>query len=68
MIDYVLAHFDEESKRAVFVSEKVENGPPGMTARYSLTFTSEDSFEELFEIATAGQDLQALIRNSWARR
>ena len=68
VINYVLAHFDEESKRAVFVSEKIENGPPGMAARYSLIFTSEDSFEELFEIASSGQDLEVLIRNSWTRR
>ena len=68
VIDYVLAHFDEEMKRAVFVSEKIENGTPGMTARYTLTFTSEDAFEELFEIASSGHDLEVLIRNSWARR
>ncbi len=68
VIDYVLASFDEESHRAVFVSERIENGTPGMTARYSLTFTSEDSFEEIFEVASSGQDLQVLIENSWTRR
>lgn len=67
VIRYVLASEDESEGRMVFVSEDVENAPPGFRARYIITRASSDRFEEVFEIANPGADFSELIRNNWTR-
>jgi len=67
VIRYVLASEDEEAGRLVFLSEDVENAPPGFRARYIITRQNADQFEEVFELADPGKDFAELIRSNWTR-
>jgi hypothetical protein len=53
--------------RFVFVSEAIENVEPGFRARVTLTATSGDSFDEVFELAHAGKDFEPILKNRWMR-
>ncbi len=66
-IRYVLTSQDMEARRFIFVSEDVENAPPGFRARYTITFRNDDEFEEVFEVADPGKDFTELIRSDWSR-
>jgi hypothetical protein len=56
----------------MFASEVFENLPSSMKARESYTFTSSDTFEEVFEIAEDGVTFQIYSHNTltraWRRR
>ena len=45
-----------DDKTIVFVSEAIENIPPGYRARETYTILSRDEFTERFEIAEPGKD------------
>ena len=67
VIRYVLTSDGQETGRLVFLSEDVENAPPGFRARYIITRGNADEFEEVFEVANPGEDFGELIRNNWTR-
>ena len=48
----------EEGKPLVFVSEAIENIPPGWRARETYTILSADEFTETFELAEPGKDFE----------
>lgn len=47
-----------DDKTIVFVSEAIENIPPGYRARETYTILSRDEFIERFEIADPGKDFE----------
>lgn len=47
-----------DEKTIVFVSEAIENIPPGYRARETYTILSSDEFRERFEIAEPGKDFE----------
>jgi hypothetical protein len=47
-----------DDKTIVFVSEAIENIPPGYRARETYTILSRDEFTERFEIAEPGKDFE----------
>lgn len=47
-----------DDKTIVFVTEAVENIPPGYRARETYTILSRDEFMERFEIAEPGKDFE----------
>ncbi len=47
-----------DNKRLVFVSEAIENIPPGYRARETYTILSPDEFTERFEISEPGKDFE----------
>ena len=47
-----------DDKTIVFVSEAIENIPPGYRARETYTILSRDEFNERFEIAEPGKDFE----------
>jgi hypothetical protein len=53
--------------KMIFVSEASENAPPGLRARLTYEKVSDDEFNEIFELAMPGKDLQVMIRNHWTR-
>jgi len=53
--------------KMIFVSEASENAPPGLRARLTYEKVSDDEFNEIFELAMPGKDLQVMIRNRWTR-
>jgi hypothetical protein len=64
---YAMSTNTENPNTFTFVSEHIENAPPGMRARYTITKVSDDKFTEKFEIAGPGKDFSVLITNTWAR-
>jgi hypothetical protein len=53
--------------RWVFVSESSESTPEGTRVRLTYLFQGNDRFEELFEVAWPGKELEVYVRNRWAR-
>jgi hypothetical protein len=47
-----------DDKTIVFVSEAIENIPPGYRARETYTIVSRDEFTERFDIAEPGKDFE----------
>jgi hypothetical protein len=53
--------------RVVFTSESIENIPAGFRARETYVFSSNDQFEEIFEIAEPGKDFEVYSRSKLTR-
>ena len=51
---YVLEPIVPGSQKLVFVTEAIENMPPGWQARTTLEILSPDSFRESFDLAWPG--------------
>ena len=47
-----------DDETIVFVSEAIENIPPGYRARETYTIVSRDEFTERFDIAEPGKDFE----------
>jgi hypothetical protein len=64
---YVLRYRCEvETMSFVCTTEEVESGA-GMRGRLTVTITDRYRFEERFELASPGQDLQLYFTNRWTR-
>jgi hypothetical protein len=53
---YKLDSISHDKKYIVFISEAIENIPPGFTARETYIILNENEFIERFEIAEPGKD------------
>lgn len=53
--------------RLVVDSEAIENIPPGFRARETYVFSSENAFDEVFEIAEPNADYQTYSHNRFTR-
>ena len=67
VIQYVQDGESSEGKLA-FVSEAMENTPPGWRARESYVVHGPDEFEEVFELAQAGKPFEVYSRTRLKRR
>jgi hypothetical protein len=52
----------------VFLSESIENIPPGWRARETYRILSENEFVETFELATPGKEKFALYSENHFKR
>ena len=66
VIQYV-QESDSSSGTLVFVSEAMENTPPGWRARESYVVHGPDEFEEVFELAQAGKPFEVYSRTRLKR-
>lgn len=64
---YILDSLASSDSVFVFITEAVENGPPGMRARTTITIVSDDEFTEGFELAMPGKDFSGCITTRWTR-
>ena len=64
---YVLDSVSEDGKEFVFVTEHIENGPPGMSARLVLKIEGGDVFSERFELSMGGGEYSCMITNMMKR-
>jgi hypothetical protein len=55
---YAAEPVEGNAKRVVFVSEAIENIPPGWRARETYAFLSNDEFTETFELAEPGKEFE----------
>jgi hypothetical protein len=64
---YVLRSTCEtEPRRFVCTAESIESGP-GMQARLTVEISDAYSFDETFELASPGEELQVYFTNTWTR-
>jgi hypothetical protein len=57
-VNTYVQHPTGDDKTIVFVSEAIENIPPGYRARETYTILSRDEFTERFEIAEPGKEFE----------
>lgn len=55
-----------EPRRFVCTAENIESGP-GMQARLTIEIRDPYHFEEIFELASPGDELQVYFTNTWTR-
>ena len=64
---YVLESSTIDNTKLVFVTEAIENIPPGWRARTALEILSEDSFRETFELSGPDKGWTCYITNELHR-
>lgn len=64
---YLLESQSEDGKTMVFVTEKVENGPPGLGARLTYTLLGDDELRVLFELKWPGKEFETCNENHLRR-
>jgi hypothetical protein len=64
---YVIDSLSADNKTMIFVSEAIENIPPGWRARLSFRIQNENEFHETFELAAPGKDFSIFLENKWTR-
>ncbi len=65
---YVLDSIQDDGKTFVFVTENIENIPPGWRARTTYRILNEDEFTETFDLAGPEKDFDCYIENHLRRR
>lgn len=58
---YTLTEIGPEAKTLTFVTEAVENGPPGLRARLVIHLDDPGSIREQFDLAFPGKDFAACV-------
>jgi len=65
--ELVMKKISPDSATFIFVSEKMENLPPGFRGRLTYIIQNENEFTEKFELAPPGGDFQPFTNNYWKR-
>jgi hypothetical protein len=65
---YVLERAPADGKTFVFVSEAIENIPPGFRARLTYRVLDPDSFEQTFDLASPGQEFTCYSKGVMKRQ
>ena len=65
---YVLDSLVWQRKALVFLTESIENIPPGWRARITCTITNDDEFIEVFELAGPEKDFEVYVENRFRRK
>lgn len=60
-------HYVQEGSSLTFVTESIENIPPGWRARETYVLTGADSLEETFELAGPGRNFEVYSRSRLTR-
>ena len=64
---YLLDSLSTDNKTMIFITESIENLPPGFRARLSFFIKNENEFSEKFEIAAPEKEFKLYIENFWTR-
>jgi len=64
---YVLDKLAKDSQTISFVTEAIENIPPGWKARETYRILSPDEFVEVFELAPPGKEFELYTENRFQR-
>jgi hypothetical protein len=65
---YVCAALEADGKTFVFLSEAIENLPPGFKARLTYRILDENSFEQTFDLAPPGQEMSCYSKGVMTRK
>ena len=64
---YILEKLAEADQSISFVTEAIENIPPGWKARETYRILSQDEFVEVFELAAPGKEFELYTENRFQR-
>ena len=64
---YILEKLAEDGQSISFVTEMIENIPPGWKARETYRIISPDEFVEVFELAPLGKEFELYTENRFQR-
>ncbi len=64
---YILDRLAPDGKTIVFVTESMENLPPGFHARKTYRILNSNEFTDTFELAPPGQDLEVYVETHLRR-
>jgi len=64
---YILEKLAEDGQSISFVTEMIENIPPGWKARETYRIISPDEFIEVFELASPYKDFELYTENRFQR-
>ena len=65
---YVLDAVSEDGKTFTFVTESIENIPPGWRARVTYTFSDDNLLSVVFDLAAPGKELKQCAKNHLKRK
>lgn len=65
---YRLESISSDGKTMVFISEAIENIPPGFKAKETYNFTGEGKFTETFELAEPGKEFEVYTKTDFAKK
>jgi len=68
VVQYVLDSLSADSTTIVFVSESIENAPPGWRAKEQFEIIGDDEFIELFKLAPPGGEFEAYWETHLTRK
>ena len=65
---YVMDSLTSDAKTFVFLSESIENIPPGWRAKSTYKILNEKEFLQIFELAEPGKDFEVYSENHLKRK
>jgi hypothetical protein len=65
---YVLDTLSSDGKTFIFLSESIENIPPGFRAKVTYRILNQDEFLWIFELAAPGKELECYSQNHLNRK
>ncbi len=65
---YVLEEISQDGKKLVWVTEAIENIPPGWRARETYLIKGPNEFTEEFDLAEPGHDFEPYTQSEFTRR
>ena len=65
---YVMEPVSADGKKITFVSESIENIPPGWRARETYRIVSENEFAAVFDLAAPGKDFEVYSQSQLKRK
>jgi hypothetical protein len=68
IIQYVMGSTSGDGQTATFVSEQIENGPPGLVAKLIFKALDANKVEERFELAFSGKEFDCYNTNIIKRK
>jgi hypothetical protein len=68
IIRYVIESISSNGQTVTFVSEQIENGPPGLVAKLIFEPLDADTLEERFELAFSGKEFDCFNTNIIKRK
>ncbi len=65
---YVLDSISDDQKTFTFVSESIENGPPGLQCKLIYTVMNDNEFQQIFELSFPGKEFECYMKGTMKRK
>jgi hypothetical protein len=65
---YVLDSLSSDNKTIVMISEDIESGPPGLSARLTYQIKGDNEFMEIFELSFSNTEFSCWVSSHWERK